>query len=630
MKNINKKILATSLFIILFSGGFLPIVNAFNINYKEKFYESNSDSITWNSNTVILSFNENKLKVSTGINSFENEKVLDIIPELNAALISVRHRNILDYIKVAEEKDEVSSAEFNFEIEGCWVPNDPFYESGDQSNLEDIGCPAAWDKTKGSYGVRVAVLDTGINFDHKDHSPKQINGKDFVNNDDSSDDHGHGTICAGIISAHMNNNLGISGITRCTVMGVKILNEEKKGNVWNLIKGIIYSVKNNAHIISMSLASSRDHKLLERACNYAENNNVILVASSGNAFDDKVYYPAAYDSVIGVGAVNKNKKRCSFSNYGKKLNIVAPGSNIPSLALHEDDYLFKSGTSFACAHVAGVAALAYSLSEHPEAEEIKEVILKKTETINAKNSLEYGNGLLRADKVIDEIYDRRSKNYNLFDRIIELFRIIPRIDIFDFGKCLLKEINMGQENDLNELNTDNNLNNFINTKKGIRNLNNGTSKNIIVNVSTKNKTFRWLNDPVKINVKLINKNKFNITLDFASNIFYDVIIKNEMGKKVYQLTYFMIFVPDKSELTLESEENISWNITWRQNGHYFDCFPYHQVLPGNYTITSIIPTINKTYRSEPKNISICLFRRDDKICYNSLLSNLLNKQYFGK
>jgi serine protease len=273
----------------------------------------------------------------------------------------------------------VEYAEPNYIAKIAMTPNDPYFDyQWHLLGLDDggIGMESAWDIATGS-SVTVAVIDTGITAGTDLADTCFVSGYDFVNDDnDPSDDNGHGTHVAGTVAQSTNNNLGVCGVAfDACLMPVKVLDQDGYGTYTDIIDGINFAVNNGADIISMSLEGSAHSQGLEDACENAYNNGVTCVAASGNSGQNGVAYPAAYDDyVIAVGATRYDKTRAYYSNYGSSLDVVAPGGDI-YVDQNGDEYadgvlqqtfdpdwgyFFWQGTSMATPHVSGVAALLYS------------------------------------------------------------------------------------------------------------------------------------------------------------------------------------------------------------------------------------------------------------------------------
>ena len=212
------------------------------------------------------------------------------------------------------------------------------------------------------WGVKVAIIDTGIDYNHPDLDDNYEGGYDFVNNDYfPMDDNGHGTHCAGIVAAE-DNDIGVIGVSpEAGLYAVKVLDAKGSGYVSDVVAGIQWSIDNGMQIISMSLGSSSDSTSLRDACDGAYNSGILLFAAAGNSGNrggsgDNVLYPARYSSVIAVGATDSSDKRASWSSTGSALELAAPGVSIYS-TYWDNTYATLSGTSMACPHVAGTAAL---------------------------------------------------------------------------------------------------------------------------------------------------------------------------------------------------------------------------------------------------------------------------------
>lgn len=205
-------------------------------------------------------------------------------------------------------------------------------------------------------GVKVAVIDTGMDYTHPDLAGRYAGGYDFVNSDsDPFDDHGHGTHVSGII-AGADNDIGVVGVApNAQIVALKVLDSVGSGYYSDIIAGIDYCVTHGIPIANMSLGGTYGSSQLEEACNRAAQSGVLLVAASGNN-NAAVLYPAKYDSVLAVGATTTTDMKASFSNWGPELEMAAPGFYIKS-TIPNGGYDDWSGTSMASPHIAGVAAL---------------------------------------------------------------------------------------------------------------------------------------------------------------------------------------------------------------------------------------------------------------------------------
>ena len=303
-------------------------------------------------------------------------------------------------------------------------PNDPQF--GDQWALNNLGQDGgkeradidaleAWQTTKGSEDVVVAVLDTGVDFTHVDLvnnmwiRPEDVpaynddelgtfndingfNGTDKIA--DPMDDNGHGTHCAGIIGAEGDNGEGIAGINwHVKIMPLKFLGRGGFGSVDDAIEAINYAIDRKAHgvnlrIISASWGSTMKSKALEDTIRAAGNAGILFVAAAGNDGsnnDRRPHYPSNYDlpNVISVAALDRNDQLAGFSNYGaKSVHIAAPGKDILSTWLN-DNYREASGTSMATPYVSGVAALIIANEPKITMEKLRDRILKTADKLDS-------------------------------------------------------------------------------------------------------------------------------------------------------------------------------------------------------------------------------------------------------
>jgi len=247
-----------------------------------------------------------------------------------------------------------------------FTPNDTYYASYQADDFGLIGCPAAWDVSKGA-GKRVSVLDTGCQLSHPDigsgSSGKVKAWKNFTTSGastDVKDNNGHGTHTAGTVGAKTNNSSGVASAgVNCELAIGKVLGSSGGYDSW-VAAGINWSWQTaGAKVVSMSLGGPGATTTLQNAVNSAWANGVVVVAAAGNDGSTVLSYPGAYTNCISVAATTNAGALASFSNYGSTVDIAAPGVNIAS-TYKGSGYALMSGTSMATPHVAGVAALVWA------------------------------------------------------------------------------------------------------------------------------------------------------------------------------------------------------------------------------------------------------------------------------
>jgi len=234
----------------------------------------------------------------------------------------------------------------------------------------DINIVPAWDFTTGNENTIISVLDSGIPLTAIEFSGRILPGYDFANNDDDpTDDLGHGTNVTSIIAASGNNSLGIAGINwKCNIMPIKILDANNWGSYSWWISGIIMAADSGAKVLNMSVGGSSFSQGLQDAVNYALNSGSIIVACMMNDNNEVTFYPAGFNNVISIGALNNTDRRAvpfcwgGGSNYGNHIDFIAPGDWILGLNYQNPTQTtFWCGTSQATPMVAGLISLMLGL-----------------------------------------------------------------------------------------------------------------------------------------------------------------------------------------------------------------------------------------------------------------------------
>jgi len=354
---------------------------------------------------------------------------------------------------------QVAWAEPNYLRKTFGKPNDPRFAH--QWNISAINLPKAWQRTTGSAAVVVAVVDTGILAGHPDLAGRLAPGYDFITSPSSSGDGDgwdrnpkdmgtdnpkssahHGTHVAGVLAARTNNGVGMAGVDwKARILPVRALGiKDGNGTDGDVIAAIKWAAgvqvpgapnnPNPARVINLSFGARVNGKSLTAAIQAAQARGAIVVAAVGNNNQDAAgIFPAAAPGVISVGAVQRDLNRAPYSNYGKSVDIMAPGGNLsqtlpssikcsgkPCLAgvlgpIYDSkakafSYRFYEGTSQAAPMVAGVVSLMLSLRGGLTGAEVMS-ILKQTANKKSQCSKGCGAGLVNAEAALDKVVTKK-------------------------------------------------------------------------------------------------------------------------------------------------------------------------------------------------------------------------------
>ena len=370
-------------------------------------------------------------------------KKIKLVPGLEHVTLP-KSQSVSNAVEQYMSDPNVEYAEPNYLVHiDSTIPNDIYFDRqwslrnigiiGDGTPGADIQATDAWDISTGSSNIVIAVVDTGIDYNHADlvgniwTNPDEIanngidddlnglvddwRGWDFYNNDnDPFDDHGHGTHVAGTIGAVGNNSEGVAGLMwKVQLMPLKFLSEEGAGTTADSINAIDYAVENGAKIMNASYGGSFYSQAEADAINAANNAGVLLVAAAGNSSannDINPHYPASYNlpNIISVAATDQNDMRISFSNFGpQSVDVAAPGVYIFSTTpMWWNDYPgygsleFFAGTSMAAPHVSGLAGLLYSYYSHFNYLQIRGTVLRYVDVLPSLQGWIQTNGRINA------------------------------------------------------------------------------------------------------------------------------------------------------------------------------------------------------------------------------------------
>ncbi|MDF7824664.1 S8 family serine peptidase [Pontiellaceae bacterium B12227] len=341
-----------------------------------------------------------------------------------------------EMIEAFAAQPNVAYAEPDYLLKTCDLPDDSrFPELWGMRNTGqtggtpggDIGAEEAWNISTGNTNVIVAVIDTGIDYNHPDLAGNMwtnpgeipgngldddgngyvddIHGYDFAYNDsDPMDGAGHGTHCAGTIGAEGDNGIGVAGVNwRVRLMAVKFLSDSGGGYTSDAVEALNYAVASGAHISNNSWGGGGYSSTLKAAIEAAGSVGHLFVAAAGNSGtnnDGSPHYPSSYDcdNIIAVASSDHNDNRSGFSCYGEtSVDLSAPGSSILS-TIPGEGYAVYNGTSMATPHVAGAAALLKSQRSSASYSELKQWLMNGTDPLPQWNGLVVSGGRLNIAK----------------------------------------------------------------------------------------------------------------------------------------------------------------------------------------------------------------------------------------
>lgn len=295
------------------------------------------------------------------------------IEDLGVQIYSVPAHQLSKTLETLQANPDIEYAEPSYRVKAFdlpsrdeGAPNDSLYAQ--QYAPQTVQAPQAWRTTKGA-GMVIAVLDTGLDTAHPEFAGRVVEGFNaLTRKSDVKDDHGHGTHCAGVAAAAVNNGQGMAGIAPdAKIMPIKVLAADGAGSDAYVAQGISWALKHGADVISLSLGGPGENKTLAAAVSSALKKGVPVIAAMGNDGSGEKAFPAAYPGVIAVGATNAKDQAAEFSQYGDWISVAAPGvqilSTFPTYKVTLNDYGFAQnyavldGTSMATPAVAGLAAL---------------------------------------------------------------------------------------------------------------------------------------------------------------------------------------------------------------------------------------------------------------------------------
>ncbi len=263
--------------------------------------------------------------------------------------------------------------------------------------VKRVNAAGAWSATEGR-GIKVAVVDTGVDFKHPDLAANYKGGYNaIVSTASPMDDHGHGSHVSGTIAA-VKDGKGVVGVAPAVdLYGVKVLDKNGSGQYSWVVGGIEWAVLNGMKVINMSLGGGSGTEALKQIMIKSKEMGVAVVCAAGND-SGPVNFPAKYPEAIAVSASDSSDKIASFSSRGPEIVVIAPGVNVYSVR-KGGGYTTMSGTSMACPHVAGLAALAVGAGAQGS-DAVRAALKAAANPLPGLTQVQQGAGLVDAAKLV--------------------------------------------------------------------------------------------------------------------------------------------------------------------------------------------------------------------------------------
>jgi thermitase len=315
----------------------------------------------------------------------------------NKGVFFARTQSDIELLKLL---GEIEYIEPNYEVTLFRVPNDELF--AEQLNLHMVNIQSAWNLGFYGCGVIVGVIDSGV-YNHSDLSANILPGFNYRDdNTDTGDTNGHGTFVSGVIAA-LSNDIGIIGAAHgAKIVPLKCFGTGMTTNLRYIVDAIYGAVDDfGVQIINMSFGLASNPESLEEAVDYAVAQGVIMIAAVGNDGTGTLYFPAAYENVIGVGSVNNDKSLSDVSQRNSSVFVTAPGSDVISLNIG-GGYRTDSGTSFAAPLVTGIVAILKQIDSTLDVEDIKSLLAATAEDLWGDGySIYFGHGLVDVQALME-------------------------------------------------------------------------------------------------------------------------------------------------------------------------------------------------------------------------------------
>jgi subtilisin family serine protease/flagellar hook assembly protein FlgD len=350
--------------------------------------------------------NELVIKFRDGVTKEEKQELFEshqlkehsFIAETNLSLVEVHEStpNLEALATSLSSYPQIEYVEPNFRVKHNYVPKDSYFSK--QWYLNKIEAPKAWDMTKGSADITVAVIDGGVQLDHPDLKGKLVKPYNAANSKKPYKADTHGTHVAGIIAASLNNKGTVGIAPNVKIMPINVFTGDY-ADQYSVVRAINYAVNNKANVINLSLGGYEFSYSMQDAIEIAHAKGVTLVAAAGNSKTSELPYPANYDKVLAVSATNRYDKITAFSNYGG-IGFSAPGEGIYS-TISGSSYKSFDGTSMASPIVTGIIALMLSKNPLLTPNNVKTILEKSSIDLGAKGwDHYYGGGRVNAYRAL--------------------------------------------------------------------------------------------------------------------------------------------------------------------------------------------------------------------------------------
>lgn len=312
--------------------------------------------------------------------------------------VSIKSKQQLPKLAAALMKETtVKQVEPNYQMTSEFKPIDSYYNR--QWFHSKINAAKAWDRTRGDSQITVAVIDGGIDTRHIEFKNRLVHPYNAVTRSTALPSDNHGTHVAGVIGAAMNGS-GVTGVAP----GVKLMPinvfQGEYADSYTIAEAMIYAVDKGADILNLSLGSYSYINVIEYAANYAVNKGAIVIAAAGNEDTSLPFYPAALPNVISVSATDAADNITRFSNFGRYINLSAPGKGILSTTAG-NSYSYMDGTSMAAPIVSGTAALILSKNPFLSPQQVTQILYRSSVDLGVKSwDPFYGNGRIDAYRAL--------------------------------------------------------------------------------------------------------------------------------------------------------------------------------------------------------------------------------------